>query len=250
MTTIIDRSEHLSQLTVLANDSLIIEKDAGSPQGNSHVRVIAQGVVLDAGSNITIKHYGVLNVGGLTNDGALGVFDIGDHGTLRLNSSIGLQVAANIQFLGHTEPTRLVLDNADVKVLGTISGFGVHDIIATPNSAAVTATWTQGHGNSGVLALYDADHNQVGAIALQGQYTTANFAVKTEAKGATIKYVSAKDLASAVPEGAQAAGFALLEPAHESSFSAAGAFHGGTMVDHTADAMMGLSMLHHAWQHS
>jgi hypothetical protein len=252
MATIIDYSEHLSNLTVLADDSLIIEKDAGTPLHETHVHVAAQSVVLDADSTITIKHDATLNVGGLTNVGALGTFDIGNLGTLNLSSALGLQVAANIKFIGHTESTRLILGNADFNVLGSISGFGAHDSISTPHSAATTGTWNQGLGNTGVLTLFNAAHHQVGAITLQGTYTTANFAVNATAKGgAVIRYVASQDAAITAPTGIHAAGFALPQPAHQAAFGVAGAsLHGGTAIDHAADAMMGMGQLHHALQHS
>jgi hypothetical protein len=182
MSTIIDKSEKLQILTVDPLQALTIEHDGSTPKGEHQVRVSTKGIALGLGSSILIQHHAELILDGVVSADVLGTIDIGNNGRLFLNSSIGAGVLSTIQFTNTHGPAYLLINTAGVELTGNITGFGLHDTILLGNLGAVSASWTQGVLDSGTLALFNAAGTEVDAVGLNGEYTTANFAIK-EAQG-------------------------------------------------------------------
>ncbi len=178
MPTIIDKNEHVKNLTINALDTLTIEHDKGSPKNEKDIRVSANGISVGLGATVLIQHHASLTLTGLIAANVLGNIDIGNNGSLALKSSIGAGLLSNINFVATAGVARLVIDTSKVQITGNINGFGAHDNIQLLNLSAASAVWTQGLLNEGSLALYNSAGTEVGSLGLTGQYTTADFALK------------------------------------------------------------------------
>jgi hypothetical protein len=178
MTTIIDQSEKVQLLALAPLETLIIERDSGTPQGEHEVRVSTKGIALGLGSTLLIQHHAELILDGVVSADVLGTIDIGNNGKLFLNSSIGIGLLSTIQFTNTHGNGYLLINTSKVDLSGNITGFGVHDTILLGQLGAVSETWTQGLLDSGTLALFNSAGTEVDSIGLNGEYTTANFAIK------------------------------------------------------------------------
>ena len=221
MTTIIDHSEKLTLLTVAPTDALTIEHDKNTPKYEHEVRVSTKGIALGLGSTVLLQHHGELVLNGVVSADVLGTIDIGNNGKLYLNSSVGVGLLSNIQFTNNSHgPAFLLINTASVSLTGNITGFGERDTMVLRGLGAVSASWTQGPLDSGTLALFNASGTLVDAIGLNGEYTTANFAVSEKRGAHGTDATRITFVAQGAGASAQAHGFTVPE-AHSAASAAA-----------------------------
>ena len=228
MSDIIDRSERVGMLNVGIGDSVIIEKDSGTPTHEKHVHVTATGISLGLGATVLVQHDGVLTLSGLADVNILGKIDIGNGGKVLLNGALNVGVLSNIDFTGHGERAVLAIDTNKLTAAGNINGFGVNDVIRLDHLGATSADFTQGLFGSGVLTLYNGS-TVVGQLGLEGTYNTNNFSVEefTAKNGTTGTILQFVPNVHPVESGASLAGAAVhtnYDAAGHAAFAAFG-FH-------------------------